>query len=257
MWRRKVAAALVVVAAVGFVPARPAVAAYGPSGATCARQVVRTTENRPMNVPANRAIPIDGVDYRKTDQWPTWAFSTSAYRQRVDGNYRGTTDEIVQWAACKWNVPADVLRAVLVTESWGDASSLGDGGESIGLVQIKPAAALNVGVTAAAALSSAWALDYYGAMLRACMDGQFVLWRDRPDLVRYPYAPGDLWGCVEAWYTGVGPTSSSVWYGDRVRQYLDQRRWLAADYTAWTGWADWCAATGDTTYWNCVTRRGS
>lgn len=256
MWR-KALAALLIVAAVGLVPDR-ADAAFGPSGATCATRVVRTAENRPMNLPANRAVPIDGVDYRKAEPWPTWAFSDSAYRSRVDGNYRGSTDEIVQWAACKWNVPADVLRAVVVLESWGDVTSLGDGGQSVGIVQTKLGAPGNPGVTAAAALSTAWALDYYSAMLRACMDGRFVLWRDRPDLTRYPYNGGDLWGCVEAWFTGVGPTSWSQWYSDRVRQYLDERRWAAADYLAWTGWADWCATAGDAgNYWNCTTHRGS
>ena len=29
----------------------------------------------------------------------------------------GTTDEIFQWAACKWGVPDDLLRAVAVRES--------------------------------------------------------------------------------------------------------------------------------------------
>ena len=34
-----------------------------------------------------------------------------------DGQFTGTTDEIFQWAACKWGLPDDVLRAIAVRES--------------------------------------------------------------------------------------------------------------------------------------------
>jgi hypothetical protein len=37
--------------------------------------------------------------------------------QRVDGQFSGTTDEIFQWAACKWGLLDDVLRAIAVRES--------------------------------------------------------------------------------------------------------------------------------------------
>lgn len=62
--------------------------------------------------------------------WDTWLL------QRVDGQYTGTTDEILQWAACKWGLPDNLLRSEAATEStWfqylhfpGDAASGGGGG---------------------------------------------------------------------------------------------------------------------------------
>ena len=42
-----------------------------------------------------------------------------AYRRHVTGNYAGTTDEIIQWAALKWGFAPDVLRAVAVIEAAG------------------------------------------------------------------------------------------------------------------------------------------
>ena len=43
--------------------------------------------------------------------WKNW---NTLLRQRSDGQYAGTTDEIFQWAACKWGLPDDLLRAVAV-----------------------------------------------------------------------------------------------------------------------------------------------
>jgi len=55
---------------------------------------------------------------------------------RVDGQFTGTTDEIFQWAACKWGLPDKLIRADAVVEStWfqylhfpQDASFGGGGG---------------------------------------------------------------------------------------------------------------------------------
>jgi hypothetical protein len=44
-------------------------------------------------------------------RWDTWLL------QRVDGQFTGSTDEIFQWAACKWGIPDNVLRAQAVRES--------------------------------------------------------------------------------------------------------------------------------------------
>jgi hypothetical protein len=44
-------------------------------------------------------------------RWDSWLL------QRVDGQFSGTTDEIFQWAACKWGLPDNVLRSIAVRES--------------------------------------------------------------------------------------------------------------------------------------------
>src|SRR6266568_4151530 len=46
-----------------------------------------------------------------SSRWDTWLLP------RVDGQFTGTTDEIFQWAACKWGLSDDVLRAIAVRES--------------------------------------------------------------------------------------------------------------------------------------------
>jgi hypothetical protein len=64
--------------------------------------------------------------------WDTWLL------RRVDGQFTGTTDEIFQWAACKWGLPDNLIRADAVDEStWfqylhfpSDASYGGGGGGS-------------------------------------------------------------------------------------------------------------------------------
>src|SRR5688500_5670474 len=43
--------------------------------------------------------------------------SIMANRGEVTGRYRGTTDEILQWAAHKWGFDPDLFRAVAYVES--------------------------------------------------------------------------------------------------------------------------------------------
>jgi len=72
-----------------------------PSDATCAGRVVPTAENRPTNVSFNN----------------TRGVGANNENHRVNGNFVGTTDEILQWAACKWGIPDNVIRAVAYQES--------------------------------------------------------------------------------------------------------------------------------------------
>ena len=44
----------------------------------------------------------------------------------VTGNYSGTTDQIVRWAACKWGIDEDVVRAQGEVESGWDQGGAGD-----------------------------------------------------------------------------------------------------------------------------------
>ena len=46
------------------------------------------------------------------------AGSLYSYVSRVDGNFTGTTDEILQWGACKWGFDEDLVRAIAATETW-------------------------------------------------------------------------------------------------------------------------------------------
>jgi hypothetical protein len=51
------------------------------------------------------------VDRSYAQRWDRWLL------QRVTGHHTGTTDENIQWAACKWGIADNVLRAVAVRES--------------------------------------------------------------------------------------------------------------------------------------------
>jgi hypothetical protein len=54
--------------------------------------------------------------------WDSWLLP------RVDGQFTGTTDEIIQWAACKWGLPDNLLRAEAAHESsWFEALHFTDG----------------------------------------------------------------------------------------------------------------------------------
>jgi len=82
-----------------------------------------TWEPRPDNTKRNHIVPdpnaVHGsfaarplaVDNNYDSRWDSWLL------QRVDGQFTGTTDEIFQWAACKWGLSDDMLRAIAVRES--------------------------------------------------------------------------------------------------------------------------------------------
>ena len=48
------------------------------------------------------------------------------FLSRVSGNFSGTTDEIIQWAACKWGIDTDVVRAQAAQESSWCMTAAGD-----------------------------------------------------------------------------------------------------------------------------------
>jgi hypothetical protein len=95
-----------------------------PDDSQCASMVHRSTwEPRPANYAANHTVvdpakvsaafagrPL-AVDGNYDSKWDTWLLP------RVDGQFSGTTDEIFQWAACKWGLPDNLLRGIAVRES--------------------------------------------------------------------------------------------------------------------------------------------
>ncbi|HEV2069992.1 MAG TPA: hypothetical protein VGR26_09375, partial [Acidimicrobiales bacterium] len=85
------------------------------SDAEAAARVRRSSwEPRPENDTPNHRVPtsIELSSFRSVNAAPAW------YKDKVTGNFTGTTDEIIQWAAHKWGIDEDVFRAVAVQESW-------------------------------------------------------------------------------------------------------------------------------------------
>jgi hypothetical protein len=153
------------------------------------------------------------------------AHSDMTYKARVTGHFRGTTDEIVQWAAWKHGISEDLLRAVAVQESWWHMSTIGDNGDSFGLFQIRrpfhccPSFARH---------STAFNADYYGAILRAYYDGKET-WLNTVERGR-DYRAGDLWGSVGAWFAGRWHTPAAEQYIASVKNHLKARTWRTRDF---------------------------
>src|SRR5262249_51230849 len=104
-----------------------------PSDANCAARVRRSSwEPRPENFLANNTNV-----YAQGDRLSGSDLQQYGYEQRVTGNFTGTTDEIIQWAACKWGIDENIARAQTAVESWWHMSTVGDNGESFGLMQVR------------------------------------------------------------------------------------------------------------------------
>jgi hypothetical protein len=201
------------------------VGALLPSGAECAGRVRPTAEIRPANAVPNSTR---GSSSNSRTDWSGFA--------RVDGNFVGTTDEIIQWAACKWGIDEDMMRAQVVKESWWYQSANGDNGESFGLGQVRKGyhdTAFPDAIT-----SSAYNLDYTYATWRACFEGVYT-WLNQVERGR-DYAAGDAWGCMGVWFSGRWYTPAAIVYLDGgetigygnmgVREHLSGRTWEQPDF---------------------------
>ena len=215
-----------------------------PSEAECVARVKPQTENKGVNAPYNTA-PGDqhlasdffgGSDPRANTEIAT----------RVTGAFTGTTDEILQWAACKWGIDADIVRAQAAIESWWRQPAKGDWGadpgrcppghglgvdnplyypdecpESWGLLQTRypyqPSAWPGM------ADSSAFNADTAYAVWRACYEG-YEWWLNEVERGQ-DYGPGDAWGCVGRWYAGRWHTAAAESYIAKVQSYLERRIW--------------------------------
>ena len=195
---------------------------WGPISDRAAAQKVRGHyEPRPHNRAANHRTPSRRLlrAWRRKNEKP--------YKRFVTGRFEGTTDQIIQWAAIKWGLPRDLVRAVAVRESWWEMSALGDNGDSFGLFQVRrPYHCL--GECRIARRFTAWNADYYGGIIRAYFDGKMG-WLNTVERGKQ-YRPGDLWGSVGAWFSGRWWTPDSRTYIQAVRQIKRDRTWRSRDF---------------------------
>ena len=209
-----------------------------PSERQCAARVHRSAwEPRPENTKANHTVPRQPVSLelysQYTDDW------NNRYRTRVSGNFTGTTDEIIQWAACKWGWSDNGVRAEAVRESDWHQSNEGDFEPrarghctydetrdpcptSFGIMQIKwyfhPEVS-NPRVGSSYPLSrtsTAFNIDLQLAELRGCYDGMSTYLGN---------TRGDLWGCVGYWFSGAWHARGSDDYAKNVQDRLDKKSW--------------------------------
>jgi autotransporter family porin len=218
-----------------------------PSDEVCAAAVRPAPENKGANARYNATMANQGVGY---NFFGTAADSraNSEIAPRVTGNFTGTTDEILQWAACKWGIDEDIVRAQAAVESWwhqdtqGDWSSdpsrcapgyeIGVNGregecpESFGILQTRYP--YEQGAWPGIANSTAFNADTAYSIWRACYEG-YDWWLNSAERGS-EYGPGDVWGCVGRWFAGRWHTADAEMYIDRVQEYLNARIWESPDF---------------------------
>jgi hypothetical protein len=213
------------------------------SDAAAAALVQPARETRPDNAQANayRPTPAELGAFRNGDKdgYGRTMVAFNPLDQYVTGGFTGTTDEILQWAARKWGIPEDVVRAVAVTESnWhmsqlGDRTTVGDPSaypgfsriagtsdvfESLGLMQVRwRPNRLHWGTESLRWRSTAFNVDYWAAQVRYFYDGLC-------DWCGGGYSAGQAWASVGAWYN-PSPWDGSTAYADHVKQTANARVW--------------------------------
>ncbi len=208
-----------------------------PSGARCATAVraVPVAENKAVNATANRTVgkKVPGA---------------KGLMSRVNGKFTGTTGQILRWAACKWGVNEDMVKAQVAVESWWRMNTKGDWGtdasrcpaghklgadgkpgtcpESHGLLQVRYP--YNMPAFPGVAESSAMNVDYAYAVWRECYEGQ-TTWLNTVERGS-EYKAGDAWGCMGVWFSGRWHNAGADKYIARVKEYRAQRIWETPNF---------------------------
>jgi autotransporter family porin len=195
------------------------------SDAAAARRVVPSDwEPRPQNDAANAATPNPAelaAFHRQNDE---------PYSHWVTGDYRGTTDEIIQWAAAKWGLRPDLLRAVAAVETWWYMSFVGNDGSSFGLFQVRtPYHCRGPLVCGLFRHDTAFNADYYASIIRSYYDGT-QRWLNTVSGNGASYRAGDLWGSIGYWAAGRWHVAAGAAYAAHVRADLAQRSWAQPNF---------------------------
>jgi hypothetical protein len=238
-----------------------------PSDAQCAAAVHSSSwEPRSENRQQNTTMPAPGAmaasfaarprDRGETynPRWDSWLLP------RVDGRFTGTTDEILQWAACKWGLPDNLLRADAVIEStWFQYLHFSDGscywdygcGDAF-------SSATSASTTYCAGLASSGGHDYqtdpvtkaggypYTPRTGMCPQTFSILgvmsWDNPAWEAPYPAYPGDQNGTFP--FTRDSTAAAADYWGAYIRGCYE-------------GWETWLGDSGTKNYgagdlWGCV-----
>jgi hypothetical protein len=187
--------------------------------AAAARVKPSPWEPRGDNYRANHTVPtaVQLLLFHRKSDMPNQSY--------VTGDYTGTTDEILQWAAAKWGFSVRLFRAVSAVETWWHQSFVGDNGDSFGLFQVRVPYHCCLPFIRT---STAFNADYYGAILRAYFDGEQG-WLNDVEHGR-SYHAGDLWGSVGVWASGRWHMGTSDNYVQMVKQRVADQIWRTPDF---------------------------
>jgi hypothetical protein len=218
-----------------------------PSGAYCAKLVSASPlpEDKAANKPYNQRkgwhvgakfLAFDGPQAQKL-------------AKRINGDFTGTTIDILRWAACKWGIDQDIVFAQAAVESWWqqdtlggwtDASTcqhdrlLGQQGKpgecpvTYGILQntYEPGGRPTGWPTIAR--STAMNADAAYAVWRSCFDGYETWLNTMPRGSQYH--KGDVWGCLGRWFSGQWRNPPALGYIAQVKKYLREKIWLTPDF---------------------------
>ena len=225
----------------GYFGTEPAHANYIPrTDSYCASAVKPNSwEPRPDNDQANHTVFAPPFGWPVENYWTGWRDK----RDKVTGNFTGTTTEIIQWAACKWGIDEDTIRAQAVVESYWHMDTIGDvcgpaGEGSYGLLQIKNedcSGSVVHGGYPDTMQATALNVDWYGAHIRACYDGDFYdggNWLYNGQTVDQIAAQHGwdyvFWTCIGAHFSG--DWSPGQPYEMTVRKTLADRTWESPNF---------------------------
>jgi hypothetical protein len=229
--------------------------------ADAAAHVVAAAETRPGNTDANHYMPSDAEisTFRSArDNHGRGVVEANPFTAYVTGHFSGTTDEIIQWAAWKWGIPADWLRAEYVQESYwrqsaqGDRTYVGSANvaqypaqsrekdssgnytgyvfQSLGITQVRwdPSGSTGAGTEPLRWKSTAFNIDYQAAAVRFYYDDPQGLrsgWGDTG------YAKGLDWMSIGGWFSPYPwGNSGQLDYISKVQSQLNGRTWARAGF---------------------------
>jgi autotransporter family porin len=224
-----------------------------PDEATCAAKVKRSSwEPRPANTTANHrtATAAELAQLLSWDDAQAFDPRALAFQARLTGDFTGTTDEIIQWVACKWGFNVDHIRAEAVASSgWRQAAQTDWTPTDSG--GCPPDAATRQGMngpecaTTYGILQITWRynktawplfrestpfhLDYAFGLRRVCLEGWDLSQADRAP-AGIPYAKDDEWGCAGAYYSGQWHDGDAEGYITDVKGQLAGRAWTQPDF---------------------------
>jgi autotransporter family porin len=220
-----------------------------PDESECASEVLDqpSAEGIPQNAQFNETTPR-AAELSAFHQQPLWNVEAQVSDfARVNGNFTGSTDEIIRWASCKWGLDENAMRA----EAWSETFWIQDtpadrntnpalcqtpgwngwdGAEcwqSYGIFQSK---VLDFNIWPETRDSTAFNADFRGAYMRACMNGDVLYLGSRPPNPGYPaYNAGStdqqFWGCMGEWASGGWYDVGAIDYITSVNVAMKAAAW--------------------------------
>lgn len=244
------------------------------SDAAAEKLVTLEPETRPYNA---KAYTISGKLHAATNDFvPSWAaiykfrasknqygqtaVQANPYLQYVDGHdgiNNPSTDDLIQWAAHKWGIPENWLRAEYALESYWNMFQLGDSTavsstwyseypsqsqiagtsnvyQSLGITQVRwaPDGSLGDGTEPLRWESTAFNIDDQAATVRFYYDdpsGVRNTWGDTS------YVPCQQWNSIGGWYSPYPwNNSGQATYIADVQSYLSEQIWTTPSFLDWT-----------------------